>query len=212
MFSTFEGSLIWLISRRQKQPLKYENGQQELERGMRTRTGKRNHKELRRICKHNNDGGVTDERWRLLPSHTHTRLKHSPKEWTSKRRMTQGVMTEVQHDGEEASGFHLWPPCQFILGQPLTFKRKKILPCATVRKSFFMGESTAQEANDQLTSRLGEDLSHFLIFSTFTKKQLLVWMTSHWDTFQEKLKNPMKYELAILLKSLWRLLTHTLTG
>lgn len=91
-------------------------------------------------------------------------------------------------------------------------REKKILPCATVRKSFFMGESTAQEANDQLTSRLGENLTHFLIFSTFTKKQLLEWMTSHWDTFQEKLKNPMKCELAILLKSLWRLLTHTLTG
>lgn len=71
--------------------------------------------------------------------HTHTQLKYSPKEWTSKHRITEGVMTEVQHNGEEASGFHLWPPCQFILGQPSTFKRNKNPPLCHCEKTLFNG-------------------------------------------------------------------------
>lgn len=147
-----------------KTTLKIWQSQRELKRGMRACTGEWNVEELWRIHKHDNDGCVTDERRQLLPPHADT--SHTPwlnwpsRESTGNRRITQGVMTEVQHDGEEASRFDLWPPRQFILGRPLTF-REKNPPCATVRKSFFMGESAAQEANDQLTSRLGENVWGF---------------------------------------------------
>lgn len=73
-------------------------------------TAEWNVKELQQIRKHNNDGSVTDERQQLLPPHTHithTRLNRPPRESTSNRSMTQGVMTEVRHDGEEASQFDL---------------------------------------------------------------------------------------------------------